>query len=680
LSSTSNPQRPGRRRPITAEDLLRFHIVQDPQVSPAGDQVVFVKKHAGEKNEYVRNVWAVEVQGGEPRQFTAGGKDGSPRWSPDGRRVAFVSQREEAASQVYTIAASGGEARKLTAFPEGSLRGLKRSPDGLRLAVLFRKQDPARTEAARKQREEAGLSPPPRVIDDWWYRVDGEGYFHAQRYELYLVDSSSGEHERVFARDKLGYFSFDFSPDSSELAIAANLDPKALIRPWKDEVFRIDIRRRRLRRVPDLPPGPKERVTWSPDGSLLAYAGRMGKDSTYSPENLEIFVCDPIRGKARSLTANEDYCLLAQVIGDLREARAATSFCWAPDSKRVFVNLGWHGETHVAAVPARGGPLRFLTSGRWQHEVGNLDAGGRTFALTVSSAVTPAEVCAGELRDGRLSVRRLTDFNGPLLRELELARPSRHWVRSSGGARVQVWCLRPLGRRRLRRGPAVLEVHGGPHAQYGETFFHEFQLLAAEGFTVFYSNPRGSKGYGRDFCAAIRGRWGGVDWEDLQAVTEFIQTRPFVDPKRLGIAGGSYGGYMTNWAISHSRDYAAAVTDRCVSNLVSMFGTSDYPTEPDRYWRGNSWDRPEEMWAQSPLRYFGAVRTPTLIIHSEGDLRCSIEQAEQIFTVLKLRGVPVRFVRYPASTSHGMSRDGPPDLRLHRLREIVSWMKKHLAR
>jgi dipeptidyl aminopeptidase/acylaminoacyl peptidase len=215
--------------------------------------------------------------------------------------------------------------------------------------------------------------------------------------------------------------------------------------------------------------------------------------------------------------------------------------------------------------------------------------------------------------------------------------------------------------------------------QYGLGFFHELQLLAAAGHTVFFSNPRGSKGYGQEHCAAIRGRWGTADWEDIQTVLGFMRSHPRVDPARLGIMGGSYGGYMTNWAISHTRAFRAAITDRCVSNLVSMFGTSDYLERPDFYFPGNSWDRPDEMWRQSPLSHFAKVKTPTLIIHSEGDLRCGIEQAEQVHAALTLRGVPVRFVRYPRSTSHGMSRSGPPDLRVHRLREILAWWGRHLS-
>jgi dipeptidyl aminopeptidase/acylaminoacyl peptidase len=209
-------------------------------------------------------------------------------------------------------------------------------------------------------------------------------------------------------------------------------------------------------------------------------------------------------------------------------------------------------------------------------------------------------------------------------------------------------------------------------------FFHEFQLLAAAGYAVFYSNPRGSKGYGRDHCAAIRGSWGGADWTDMQAVIAFMRSHKSVKAGRMGVMGGSYGGYMTNWIIGHTTEFAGAITDRCVSNLVSMHGSSDYLEPPDIYWEGNAWDRPEALWRSSPLRHLGRASTPTLIIHSEGDLRCNIEQAEQVFAALSLRGVPARFVRYPRSTSHGMSRSGPPDMRLHRLEQIVSWWRKHL--
>ena len=224
----------------------------------------------------------------------------------------------------------------------------------------------------------------------------------------------------------------------------------------------------------------------------------------------------------------------------------------------------------------------------------------------------------------------------------------------------------------------MLQVHGGPHALYGTTFFHEFQVLAAAGHVVVFSNPRGSKGYGEEHCTAIQGKWGAADWTDVQAVASFMEQHPAIDPQRIGIMGGSYGGYMTNWAITHTDRFAAAITDRCVANLVSMAGSSDYPLVPGEYWPGNPWDDNQEIWQQSPIRAIRNVTTPTLVIHSEGDLRCNVEQGEQVFAALKMLGVPTRFVRYPRETSHGMSRCGPSDLRIHRLGEILAWWSKHL--
>lgn len=305
-----------------------------------------------------------------------------------------------------------------------------------------------------------------------------------------------------------------------------------------------------------------------------------------------------------------------------------------------------------------------------------------TAGLLMTSSTSLPEVCIGRFSDpsatDRLSITKRTRFHDEAIRAVELVRPESHWVTSDDGHRVQVWVMRPAGQKPGESCPAILEIHGGPHCQYGEAFFHEFQALAAQGYAVVYSNPRGSKGYGETHCCAIKGDWGNADWCDLQAVTRFMQQQDWIDQNRIGIMGGSYGGYMTNWAISHSDAYRAAITDRCVSNLISMIGSSDLPLIPDEYWSGNGWDDTEALWEQSPLKHFRNVRTPTLVIHSEGDLRCNVEQGEQVFAALKLLKVPTRFIRYPTTTSHGMSRMGPPDLRIHRLDQIVKWWQTYL--
>ena len=705
------------KRKIVAEDLTRFHFITSPRISPDGTEVVFVDKRVGEKNRYKTHLWRVSTTSGEePTLLTNGESDALPRWSPGGTRVAFVRGGKDRDPQIYLIDPNGGEAAQLTRFPEGSIRDLAWSPDGTMLAVVYRETIPQLTREARKEREKDGSSTPPLIVETPTYREDGDGYFGHARFELYIVDTKSGEHRRIF-RGPLGIDGFSWSPDSRELAVVANLDRQAAIRPWMSAIYRVQVRSGKVTQLPGLPEGPKAEVHWSPDGRWLAYAGRLGRDEMYSPENAHLWVVDANGGKPRNLSGRTDFCVMATCLSDTAEPAFGPRFCWMPDSRDLLVLLGWHGEAHLALLPRRGGELEFLTSGAYVNNLGNVSRDGSSIVFTRGSSMKLDEVYVGELeragrraaagrrssanrraraaRSGGAALRRrtrgaesgpirtlepraLTDMNGPLLRELQLASIQSHWIRASDGTRVQTWSMFPPAASARRKLPAVLEIHGGPHAQYGVGFFHEFQLLAASGYAVFFSNPRGSKGYGEKHCSAIRGSWGGADWMDIQAVMQHMQEHPRVDPQRMGVMGGSYGGYMTNWVIGHTRAFRAAITDRCVSNLVSMAGSSDYPTIPDLYWPGNAWDQPEPQWNASPLKYLGKCRTPTLIIHSEGDLRCNIEQAEQVHAVLTLQGVPVRFVRYPRETSHGMSRSGPPDLRLHRLGEILAWWEKWL--
>lgn len=670
------------RRAITREDLLRLISVADVQPAPDGSRVVFVRRHIGDKNASVANLWTVPVKGGEPRPLTNGGKDRHPRFSADGSRLLFISERQAGQPQVYSLPADGGEAQPLTRFPEGSIRDFQLSPDGRWLAVAFRAQVPGWTRDAVQARAASGASDPPRIAASLWYRLDGDGVFEGERYQLHLLDLARHENQHeprhIYRDDTLGNFSYDFSLDSRELALTTNRDPQALLYPERDEVVRFDCESGAVTPVPNLPPGPKLAVRWSPSGKQLAWAGRIGTDGAYSVENLELFVGDPRQGLPRSLTAHTDWCLMSVCLSDAAEAAFAPQFAYSADGRRLIARFGMFGTSQIAGVEIATGRCELLTQQTAVHELGGLAPGGNLVGLTRGHSTQPAEVGIGRLTAGGLEVRLLTAFNQPLLDELELATPEEVWVTADDGHAVHGWLMLPPRPPAGGRSPGLLAIHGGPHAQYGVGFFHEFQWLAAEGYAVLYGNPRGSKGYGRAHCAAIRGRWGSDDWVDLQALTKRLREDPRVDGDRLGVMGGSYGGYMTNWAIGHTREFRVAITDRCVSNLVSMFGSSDLPDLPDSYFPGNSWDRPEGLWQQSPLKYLGEATTPTLIIHSEGDLRCNIEQAEQVFTVLQLRGIASRFVRYPKSTSHGMSRSGPPDLRLHRLEEMRAWLQRYL--
>ncbi len=669
-----------KKRPIAANDLLEIQFVGDPQMSPDGSRVLFMKKHVNDKNKYVTNLFTVDADGAAVQWTQGDAGNGNGRWSPDGSQIAFVSGREKPASQIYLIPTSGGEARKLTSLPEGGISAIRWSPDGKWIAFTFRETHPDWTEKAKKEREEKGLSTPPWEIDDPWYRLDGDGYFGGQRWAICVVDAATGEHRKVYDKAAVDWYSFDWAPDSKRLAVIHPASKNPLFEPDNDQVYIVDLKGG-AKQIKGLPKGAKGSVRWSPDGKWIAYVGCFDPDDLWGVKNQRLYVVSPDGGEPRCLTEKDDYCLAAATLSDTKEASFDAALEWAPDSQALYVQVGWHGEQQLGIVPIGKGGTEVLTKGKHSITVGSVSGDGSKVGCLWGDATHLPEVGILDLDkpDGKPKV--LTGFNKAFHAKVQLSEPEEHWVDSTDKAKVQAWVLKPAGFDPKKKYPAVLEIHGGPHCQYGWTFFHEFQFLAANGYVVVYSNPRGSKGYGEKFCAAIRGDWGNKDWADVQAVTKFIQGLPFVDAKRMGVMGGSYGGYMTNWVVGHTNAYKAAITDRCVSNLVSMAGNSDFPINKNGYFQGIAYGDIkdiEALWRQSPLAYFKKAKTPMLIIHSEGDLRCNVEQAEQVFNALRAEGVESRLVRYPRETSHGLSRSGPADLRMHRLGEIVGWWNRQL--
>jgi dipeptidyl aminopeptidase/acylaminoacyl peptidase len=670
------------KRPITPEDLLSLQFVGDPQIHPDGSLILFSKKHIdAEKNKYVTNLFTVDLDGAV-RQWTQGeGGAGQGRWSPDGRTFAFASGREEKKSQIFLMRTDGGEAMRLSNLPEGSIGEIRWSPDGTKIAFTFRETGENWTSKAQKEREEKGRSIPPRVIETAWYRLDGDGYFEQQRYKLYVLDVATGEHRLLYEACPLGGYSFDWAPGSKELAVCHTVAKNPFAERPNDALFRLDLAGQAWQ-IEGLGRSEKSAPRWSPDGRWIAYFGQEPDAEDWAARNVRVYVVAAEGGQPACLTAEDDYCMTVMGLSDTREAYGYSALAWSPDSKALYLSIGWHGATQLGYVELERKRVELLTSGPHTITVGNLSADGERFAMTFGTATRMAEVGVVDL--ARLDEPQvLTMFNQEFHDAVRLSEPEEFWVEAEDGAKAHAWVMKPVDYIEPKRYPAVLEIHGGPHAQYGWAFFHEFQVLAAAGYVVVYSNPRGSKGYGEAHCAAIKGAWGDRDWVDIQAVTRWMQHQPYIHPGTMGVMGGSYGGYMTNWVVGHTKDFKAAITDRCVSNLVSMGGTSDFPFNPEGgYWAGRPYGPLEQiaaLWRQSPMACFDTVTTPMLIIHSEGDLRCNVEQAEQVFAALQVIGVESRFVRYPATTSHGLSRGGPPDLRLHRLREILAWWKRHLG-
>lgn len=666
-------------RPITIDDLLSLRWVSDPQPSPDGARVVYTLTAADrDAIAYRSHLWIVPAVGGEPRQFTSGAhRDTAPRWSPDGRWIGFLSDRPAAdekplekpkrPKQAWAIPSDGGEARQVTSF-RGGVTELDWSPDSTRLVVCARVgPDDAESDEALKDQSDV------KAFTRIRYKADGEGLWDGRWKHLFVVPLDGGAPSQVTAGD-WDHANPAWSRDGRWIAFVGNPEPDADFQIISD-VFVISASggepRRLTRSV-----GPCSQPAWSPDGALVAYVGHDNR--AIGATDSKVWVVPLDRGEPRMLTADYDRPVGNDIIDDQRAHPSPGPPRWSADGSEVRFLVGEGATTQLASVTLDGA-VRLLTTGQHEIYMYAFDSSGTTVAYALSDPLQPGDVWIGELTDGLFS-RRLTEVNRDLLADLALSEPEAFVASGVDGWPVEGWVLRPYGFEEGRTYPVIFEIHGGPHAAYGAAFFHEFQLLAAQGYAVVYTNPRGSRGYGQAFTAATHHDWGGDDYRDLMLALDYaLDHFPFLDRDRMGVAGGSYGGYMTNWVVTQTDRFKAAITMRSICNHSAQWGTSDLAYMKGAWeFPGEPWDSPEWYWARSPLAHVANVKTPVLILHSEQDLRCPVSEAEQWFAALKKVGVETTLVRFPEE-SHDLSRNGKPRHRVERLRWIVTWFERYLA-
>ena len=645
-----------QRRGMTPEDITRIRWVSDAQMSPDGERVAFVVTTlSGERDAYLSNIWTVSVDGGEPRRLTSGDKrDGAPRWSPDGRRLAFVSERQgDNCPQLYVMPTDGGEAVRLTEQAQGVTEPTW-SPDGRRLAFLSRVGgDEPQHEDAEETR-----SKPARVITSLKYKMNGEGFVYDRRTHLFVVDADDGSVNQLTSGD----YSHDgpaWSPDGRWLAFTSARHDE---RDEDDaaDVWMVSADGGNTCRVTETA-GPVGRPSFSPDGRMIAYLGHVRRfDAGY---NWQMYTVPTGGGASVCVTGRMDRSCLA--LGGNRPL-------WSVDGNWLTIGVQDRGDVLVCRFDARNPAVPEILLGGCRQVAGlSAAADGNRLAFTAMGPTNPAEVFRCESDGGH--ERQLTDLNAEWKTEVALSEPQRlDCVRE--GCAVDAWVMKPHGFEPGKRYPLLLNIHGGPHMMYGHDFFDEFQVYSGAGYAVLYANPRGSRGYGESFTRAVIGDWGGVDHDDVTAALDAALAQcDYIDSQRLGIMGGSYGGYLTTWAVGHTDRFKAACSERAVNNVYSLFGTSDIGHSFAEAQSGClPWDNLEWYLEHSPLTYAANITTPLLIIHAENDLRCPIEQAEQLFTALKKQRKEVRFVRFP-DEGHEMSRAGKPRHRLERFRVILEW-------
>lgn len=646
--------------------------VSQVAMAPLGDMVAFtVSRVVEDENRRQREIWVQPLSNGRPDgasfRFSDPTKESTaPRWSPDGSLLSFQSDRGDDGNSTWFVRVSGlgGEAFHI--------RGVSGSPvwseDGQFIAFLDTlggASDPgprdgwispnAVSSTLDRERFDG------RVITSMRYKRDGRLALQPDPSvrdiaELFVVSAAGGTPRQL---TDLAFTKSDvqWSPDGRLVYFTADEreadeDNDELTRDiW---VVRVTDGAT-MRITPN--PGSESAPVLSPDGSRIAYRFSAERGGPTDLMVAELGSDGRILGVPTNLTADWDLI------------PAATE--WSSDGTGLLFEARTGGDRHIFRVAATGGPVIQLTRGERQLSSISRSDRGHVMAYVSTDAVNPSELYVS--RGDGSGERKATSFNEDLLSRVDLVAPERlTWI-VGDSTEVEGWLISPVGYRPGRSYPMVLKIHGGPHGAYGNTFFPTFHVLSNAGFFVLYANPRGSAGYGHDFRFATRGKWGQLDTEDfLQGVETALARYPDIDANRLGVSGGSYGGFMTNWLTATTDRFSAAVTSRSIANWESWWGTSDSQGLTEYEFYGAPWERRDLYRRLSPISYVENVRAPTLIIHSENDYRTPIGDGEQWFMSLKKLGVPVEMVRYPRS-SHGLSRTGEPWLLVDRLERIRSW-------
>lgn len=699
------------KRNITEKDLFNFTWIGDPQVSPDGSRVAFVRVTVNEKKEgYNTSIWIVPTAGKEaPSRLTSGERDSSPRWSPDGRSLVFTRAAEKDGKpeppQLFLLSMAGGDAFPFTSLPKGA-GDPKWSPDGKLIAFTSssnpddlakqekkkRKEEEAKSMASTDKPKPADAAKPTEpeaeresdvlVVTRAVYREDNDGNFDFKRPQhIWVVPAPRNADDKVQPK-QLTSGRFDeggavWSKDSAQVYFTTlHVDEPYYQRP-QTEVYSIPAGGGEATKVTtvDMDTGG---LALSPGGKQVAFiASAAVPVNSYTQPDL--WVLDLTKdAKPRNLTETFDWDVGASVFGDMGSPRAGGGNLpiWTADGKGIVENFAKEGQTNLASFDVATGAVTEITKGN--QAIARFRAAPDASKL-VYHLSTPTRI--GDLFWlDRVSgeARQLTHANDELFGQLNLTEPEEIRYDSFDGKKIQAWLQKPPGFDPAKKYPLILNIHGGPHAAYGYIFAHEFQWMAAKGYVVLYPNPRGSTSYGQEFGNVIQFHYPGDDYKDLMLGVDETIKRGFIDAKKLGVTGGSGGGLLTNWVVGHTDRFAAGVSQRDIASWTDWWYTADFTLFHPTWFKAPPFNDPEDFKARSPITYINEVKTPMMFVLGENDLRTPPGAGgEQMFRALKFRKIPTVMVKFP-NESHELSRSGQPWHRVERLQHIVGWFDKWL--
>jgi dipeptidyl aminopeptidase/acylaminoacyl peptidase len=697
-----------QKRAITEEDLWDFVWIGDPQVSPDGSRVAFVRVTVNEKKEgYNTSIWSVPAAGGEaPRQLTKGDHDSTPRWSPDGKFLLFLRSTEKDGKpeppQLAMLPMEGGDSFVFTDLPKGA-GGPVWAPDGKNIAFTSETNPEDLAQQAKKKSEgKPGLSTPAtgehesdvRVITRAVYRQDNEGYIDLKHpTHIWIVSAPRTAEEKVKPR-QLTTGRFDegnavWSKDGSQIYFTSSRIDEPYYELPRTDLYSVapgggkPVKITTIDLNTQLGPGGGA-LSVSPDGKQVAFVAATTQPiNSYTAPDLWVLDLSP-NAKPRNITANFDFDIDGFVIGDSGPPRAGGTNqpIWTADGKGLIEVYVKEGKRNLALFDAtaagnsdsgKNSGVRDLTSGNQCVLTFRTTPDGSKLVYVISTPTRINDLFALDRAKPGASPKQLTNINDKLFSKLNLTEPEEIWYDSFDGKRMQAWLQKPPGFDARKKYPLILNIHGGPHVAYGFIFDHEFQWMAAKGYVVLYPNPRGSISYGQEFGNVIQYHYPGGDYKDLIAGVDEAIKRGYIDDKKLGVTGGSGGGLLTNWVVGQTGRFGAAVSQRDIANWENWWYTADFTLFQPNWFRAPPFEDPDEYRARSPISYITNVKTPMMFVLGEADYRTPPGAGgEQMFRALKFRKIPTVMVRFP-NESHELSRSGQPWHRIERLRHILGW-------
>ncbi len=640
----------GQGQTVTLETFLDLESVSAPQISPDGARIVFTRGGIDKVNDRrYSEIWIMDTDGARKRLLVEGS---GPVWSPDGSRIAFTAQGEPQGSQIFVRWMDAeGATTQITRVDRGP-SGIEWSPDGTQIAFSMSVEDAERWTVQLPERPTgAQWTEGPKIVDRLSYRRDRQGFVDTSHSHIFVVPSDGGT-PRKLTDGEWNHSSPRWSADGSTVYFSSLREEEADWMWRESEIYAVnvgtgEIRQLTTRNGPDSGPVP------SPDGRLIAYQGQDWSTDTYVENGLYVMAAD---GSAPRRIAGE----MGSSLGNLT---------WAPDGSGLYFNAGMRGTSNVWFAPLQGDP-RSVTEGNHMLSFSTMDRNGN-FAATLSSYHQPGDIWTFNLQNPA-RMHRLTQVNDDVLTGITMGEVEEIWYKSTGDLDIQGWIIKPPDFDPSRKYPLILAIHGGPHGMYGVGFSHSWQFQAAQGYVVLYTNPRGSSGYGSAFGNEINNAYPDKDFDDLMNGVDEVIARGYVDENNLFVYGGSGGGVLTAWIVGHTDRFAAASSNYPVIDWLSFVGTTDGAS-----WYRNfekfPWEDPSEHLRRSPLMYVGNVRTPTMLMTGELDLRTPISQTEEFYMALKVQKVPSVMLRFKGEY-HGTS--SIPSNYLRSQLYLLSWFEK----